>query len=90
MIKQLAIATATLSLLAACASEPTVQTGDDAEVVMGNLHKVDNSRADLAYIGSAFIATEEANAEDGYKQAIVDYSSSDIVYTSKNKGEARN
>ncbi len=50
MIKQLAIATATLSLLAACASEPTVQTGDDAEVVMGNLHKVDNSRADLAYI----------------------------------------
>ena len=41
MIKQLAIATAMLSLLAACASEPTVQTGEDAEVVMGNLHKVD-------------------------------------------------
>ena len=37
--------------------------------------------ADLAYIGSAFIATEEANAEDGYKQAIVDYKSSDIVYS---------
>lgn len=37
--------------------------------------------ADLAYIGSAFIAAEEANAEEGYKQAIVDYKSSDIVYS---------
>ena len=37
--------------------------------------------ADLAYIGSAFIATEEANAEAAYKQAIVDYNSSDIVYS---------
>lgn len=35
--------------------------------------------ADLAYIGSAFIATEEANAEEAYKQAIVDYASQDIV-----------
>lgn len=38
--------------------------------------------ADLAYIGSAFIATEEANAEQAYKQAIVDYGASDIVYSS--------
>ncbi|MEM9759394.1 MAG: nitronate monooxygenase, partial [Pseudomonadota bacterium] len=37
--------------------------------------------ADLAYIGSAFIATEEANAEEAYKQAIVDYDASDIVYS---------
>ncbi len=37
--------------------------------------------ADLAYIGSAFIATDEANAEEAYKQAIVDYNSSDIVYS---------
>ena len=37
--------------------------------------------ADLAYIGSAFIATEEANAEAAYKQAIVDGSASDIVYS---------
>lgn len=37
--------------------------------------------ADLAYIGSAFIATQEANADQGYKQALVDYASSDIVYT---------
>ncbi|MDG1026128.1 MAG: nitronate monooxygenase family protein [Gammaproteobacteria bacterium] len=37
--------------------------------------------ADLAYIGSAFIATEEANADPAYKQALVDYASSDIVYT---------
>ena len=37
--------------------------------------------ADLAYLGSAFIATEEANADQRYKQAIVDGSSSDIVYS---------
>jgi len=38
--------------------------------------------ADFAYIGSAFIATEEARAVEGYKQAIVDGSSDDIVYSS--------
>ncbi len=38
--------------------------------------------ADLAYIGSAFIATHEARAQDAYKQAIVDGTSDDIVYTS--------
>jgi nitronate monooxygenase len=37
--------------------------------------------ADLAYIGSAFIATEEANAQAGYKQAIVDGHADDIVYS---------
>jgi nitronate monooxygenase len=37
--------------------------------------------ADLGYIGSAFIATDEANAEEAYKQAIVDYDSSEIVYS---------
>jgi nitronate monooxygenase len=37
--------------------------------------------ADLAYVGSAFIATEEANAEPEYKQALVEYAASDIVYT---------
>ena len=37
--------------------------------------------ADFAYIGSAFIATEEARATDAYKQAIVDGSSDDIVYS---------
>jgi nitronate monooxygenase len=37
--------------------------------------------ADLAYIGSAFIATEEANAADGYKQGIVDGRAADIVYS---------
>lgn len=38
--------------------------------------------ADLAYIGTRFIATREANAADGYKDMIVDSSSADIVYTS--------
>jgi len=37
--------------------------------------------ADLAYIGTAFIATEEARASQDYKQAIVDGSSDDIVYS---------
>lgn len=37
--------------------------------------------ADLAYIGSAFIATEEANAEQAYKEAIVDCGADDIVYS---------
>ncbi len=38
--------------------------------------------ADFAYIGSAFIATDEARASDGYKQAIVAGTSDDIVYSS--------
>ncbi len=37
--------------------------------------------ADFAYIGSAFIATEEARAIDAYKQAIVEGSSDEIVYS---------
>ena len=37
--------------------------------------------ADLAYIGSAFIATQEANAPDGYKEMIVESGGEDIVYT---------
>jgi nitronate monooxygenase len=37
--------------------------------------------ADLAYVGSPFIATEEANAPDAYKQAIVDSGAADIVYS---------
>ncbi|MDO9403502.1 MAG: nitronate monooxygenase family protein [Polaromonas sp.] len=37
--------------------------------------------ADFAYIGSAFIATDEARASDDYKQAIVDGNSDDIVYS---------
>ncbi|RED15862.1 NAD(P)H-dependent flavin oxidoreductase [Parasphingopyxis lamellibrachiae] len=37
--------------------------------------------ADLAYIGTAFIATEEANAVEGYKQGIVEGQAADIVYS---------
>ncbi len=35
--------------------------------------------ADLAYIGSPFIATHEAHAIDDYKQAIVDGEAADII-----------
>jgi nitronate monooxygenase len=38
--------------------------------------------ADFGYIGSAFIATQEARASEAYKQAIVDSNSDDIVYSS--------
>jgi nitronate monooxygenase len=38
--------------------------------------------ADLAYIGSPFIATDEANAQPEYKQGIVEGRASDIVYSS--------
>jgi nitronate monooxygenase len=37
--------------------------------------------ADLAYVGSPFIATEEANASDDYKQSIVDSGAADIIYS---------
>ncbi|HRI68351.1 MAG TPA: nitronate monooxygenase family protein [Polyangium sp.] len=38
--------------------------------------------ADLAYIGTRFIATEEAHALPGYKQMLIDTSAKDIVYSS--------
>jgi nitronate monooxygenase len=38
--------------------------------------------ADFAYVGSAFVATEEARASDAYKQCIVASTSDDIVYSS--------
>jgi nitronate monooxygenase len=37
--------------------------------------------ADFAYIGTRFIATQEAHAVDAYKQAIVDSAAKDVVYT---------
>ncbi len=46
--------------------------------------------ADLAYIGSAFIATKEANAAEGYKQMIVESAADDITYTNLFTGVAGN
>ena len=37
-------------LLGGCQSTPQIQTGENAEVIQGNLHRVDHSRAKLAYI----------------------------------------
>ncbi|WP_370203676.1 NAD(P)H-dependent flavin oxidoreductase [Alloalcanivorax venustensis] len=42
--------------------------------------------ADLAYIGSMFIASEEANADQAYKQMIVDSKATDIVYSNRFPG----
>lgn len=42
--------------------------------------------ADLGYIGSAFIASDEANAVPDYKQMIVDSTADDIIYTDKFTG----
>ena len=36
--------------LAGCAGEPTIQTGDDAQTIMGTLNRVDNSRVAMAYV----------------------------------------
>lgn len=37
--------------------------------------------ADLAYIGTRFVATAEANADPAYKQALIDYAAEDIIYS---------
>ena len=50
MYKRLLGAIGASLILAACSSTPEVQTGEDAEVIMGNLTRIDNSRADLAYV----------------------------------------
>lgn len=52
-----------------------LSTGSDvlAAIAMG---------ADLAYMGTRFIATEEANAQPEYKQMLMDSSAEDIIYSS--------
>jgi len=47
----------------------------------GSVLAAEAAGADIAYVGSPFIATEEANAPEGYKQAIVDSGAADIVYS---------
>lgn len=42
--------------------------------------------ADLAYLGTRFINTEESKASDGYRQMIIDCGASDIVYTAAISG----
>ncbi len=37
--------------------------------------------ADLAYLGTRFIATKEANADEGYKRTIIEAAAKDIVYS---------
>ncbi|HRE42740.1 MAG TPA: nitronate monooxygenase family protein [Terricaulis sp.] len=46
--------------------------------------------ADLAYMGSAFIATKEANAPEAYKQMIVESSAEDIIYSNLFTGVSGN
>jgi len=51
---------------------------------MSHGHEVAAARlmgADFAYLGTRFIATKESLADQGFKQMIVDSTSSDIVYT---------
>ncbi|MDP5070191.1 MAG: DUF3313 domain-containing protein [Congregibacter sp.] len=48
--KALSLLVLPLALLTACAGPPSIQTGENAETIMGGLAKVDNSRADLAYV----------------------------------------
>jgi hypothetical protein len=44
------IALAGLVTVTACAGDPTIQTGEDAEVIMGGLNRVDNARVKMAYV----------------------------------------
>tara|TARA_R110000868_G_scaffold10429_6_gene51245 strand:- start:2510 stop:3484 length:975 start_codon:yes stop_codon:yes gene_type:complete len=37
--------------------------------------------ADLAYMGTRFVATAEGNADEAYKKSLIDYAADDIVYT---------
>jgi nitronate monooxygenase len=46
--------------------------------------------ADLAYLGTRFIATEESNAPDEYKQMLVSSSARDLIFTAKVAGTAAN
>lgn len=47
----------------------------------GSILAAQAAGADLAYVGSPFIASREANAPDAYKQAIVESGAADIIYT---------
>ncbi len=42
--------------------------------------------ADFGYVGSAFIATREANAQEDYKQMVLDSTAADILYTDRFTG----
>lgn len=46
--------------------------------------------ADFAYMGTRFIATKEANADEGYKQMLIDCAADDIVYSSLFTGVSGN
>ena len=50
MIRKILVAASMTALISACTSAPAIQTGDDAEVIGDNLHRVDNSRAKVAYV----------------------------------------
>ena len=52
-----------------------------AALPRGGTQAAQAAGADFAYIGSMFIATDEANAEPDYKQMIVDSTASDIIYS---------
>lgn len=41
-------------VLAGCAGDPRIQTGDSADTILGSLNKVDNTPADLVYVDPSF------------------------------------
>jgi nitronate monooxygenase len=46
--------------------------------------------ADLAYLGTRFIATQESNAPDDYKAMLVSSASNDVIFTPQVAGGAAN
>ncbi len=80
----------------ALASELRPLCGDKTLVLAGSISNGGSiaaaiaAGADLAYLGTRFIATTESLAQPDYKQMIVDAGSKDIVYTPKISGVAAN
>lgn len=75
----------------------TVRAIYDGTIVMGGavsdgatIRAAEVLGADLAYLGTRFIATSESMAPAAYKQMLVDHSSSDLCYTPQVAGVAAN
>ncbi len=81
MLRLLLLITYT-ALITACSSPPKIETGDDAEVVMGSLHRVDNARAQFAFIDPRI----DLHASDNVMLAPLDLSAVEIIQPDRTAG----
>lgn len=80
-------------LLNPFAAIPQLRAQYDGTIVLAgamsdgrSVRAAQNLGADLAYMGTRFIATEEANAPDAYRRMILEAGSTEVVYTNKVSG----